>query len=122
MAKYYQMQLEGNVIHCTFSKGLIIDEEVLRQAVKDRVKLAGRVARPIFIDAQGVEYYTWNARIFGSSNEAQKDVLAYAIVVNSRPLNTLINWVLAFMPPKRIPSKVFNKKEEAIEWLNQFKA
>src|SRR6185437_2514668 len=109
MPKYYQMHLEDNIIHCTFTKGLILDEELLRQAVKDRIKLAGRIARPVFIDAQGVEYYTWNARLFGSSNEAQKDVLAYALVINSKPLLTLINWVLAFMPPKRIPSKVFSK-------------
>ena len=122
MPKYYHMHLEDNIIHCTFSKGLILDEDILRQAVKDRVKLAARIARPVIIDAQGLEYYTWSARLFGSSNEAQKDVLVYAVVVNSKALLTLINWVLAFMPPKRIPTKVFTRKEEALEWLRSFKS
>ena len=121
MAKDYHLHMEGDVICCTFSKDLIIDEEVLRQAVKDRIKLARRIARPVYIDAKEVAYYTLKARIFGASVEAQKDVLAYAIIV-SKALKTLINWVLAFMPPKRVPTKIFDKKEDALEWLTQFKA
>ena len=121
MAKSYRLSLEGNVICCTFSKGLILDEDTLREAVKDRIKLARKVARPVFVDAKDVEYYTLKARIFGASVEAQKDVLAYAIV-SSKALKTLTNWVMAFTPPTRVPTKIFDKKEEALEWLNQFKS
>lgn len=59
------------------------------------------------------------AREFGSSEAGLKFSKAEAFVINSFPHKLLANFYLKVNKPQ-VPTRFFENKQDAINWLNQF--
>ena len=121
MQNKFKVFKENGVIHYVWSKGTIIDKELLEEALKKRMKLTKGVPHPIFSDLRGVEYWTMDSRVMISALEIRKDVTAYAVLVASDAMETISNWVKNFVLEENIPAQIFSREEEALKWIEQYK-
>jgi len=81
--------------------------------VAEGKKRAGFVVAPhyVFVQREVHEFF--------ANEELNKYMSANAFVVSSLALRLLVNFYIQFFKPAR-PTKLFNSKEAAIEWLKQF--
>jgi len=93
----------------------------MRAIIEARIALAEEIPCPIYIDATRVKYWTLEARKYGSSERALTDASAYGILINSSIVRIIANWGIKFYPTKGAPQRIFNEKEKALQWLEQFK-
>lgn len=116
----YSVYIKEGIIFCVYHKSdLIVDIEVMKNVIKRRIEIADGKSYPILIDARDVKYWTLEARKYGLSNEAHKNAIAYATLLNSSIARTIVNWALKIFPVP-MPNKLFNNDEEALRWLKQF--
>ena len=113
--------LENGIMHGIYGQGVVIDLELIRTGVKERLELSQGKSYPIFVDGREIKYWTLEARKYGSSPEALEGALAFAILINSPIIKTIVNWSYKIYPPKSIPLRIFTDKDKALQWLKQFK-
>jgi hypothetical protein len=75
---------------------------------------------PIFSDSRRVKDFEKDARQYLASDENTKYVSAGAILISSQ-LQKIIGNFFLFINRPNVPSKLFNEKNEAIAWLNEYK-
>jgi hypothetical protein len=116
---YYK---EDGIVYGIFKGAdIVVDLELHRHTISNRLKIADGKSYPTFVDARNVKYWTRDAKQYSmSSTEAQAGITALAILINSIPLKISVNWAIKFFPPP-FPMRIFTKKEEAIVWLKNFK-
>lgn len=98
------------------------DEFELPHAQKiaaERVKFCGNKKYPILHTAEKFVIPSQEVREFVATEERSKLITADAFVVRSLPQRIAANFFMRFNNPVR-PTRIFDSKEEAIEWLRQF--
>ena len=119
--KGYTLYKQNGIIHAIYTKDVVIDIDVMREAIEVRIALAEGIPCPIYIDATGVKYWTLEARKYGSTERGLTDATAYGILINSAIVKIIANWGIKFYPTKGAPQRIFNDKDKALQWLQQFK-
>ena len=114
---------------------LIFEDEILFVKMKDKVNLGKAEMEELLkqaieltapnkyfaiIDTRETYDTTLEARNYYAESDYSKYRYADAFIVNSLPMRLLVNFFIAFNKPK-IPSKMFNTKESAYEWINSCK-
>ncbi len=114
-----KISLENQIIHYNY-KVSVVDLEIQKKNIKDRLYFSGEIPRPIFIDSTFVKYWTQDARDYTLRPEHLKLVKALAFYYTSHVHKVILNWVRTTIPPS-IPMEIFASKEEALEWLEQYR-
>ncbi|TSJ45439.1 hypothetical protein [Fluviicola chungangensis] len=76
---------------------------------------------PLLIDARGIKSMEREARAFFTANGRNTNTLAFGIIIDSSVSKVVGNFFLGINKPV-VPTKLFSNEEQAIEWLNKFKA
>src|SRR5207253_895828 len=105
---------------CFFKTMDIMDMNVAKATVQDRMQFFENTAYPCLFDITQVKETTKDARDF-MANEGNDLVLASAMVVNSPMLKMMANFYIMVNKPKN-PTRLFTDRESALEWLAQFKS
>jgi hypothetical protein len=114
--------LRNGIIHCIYHKDTILDLITIKKVIKNRNIIAEGMPRPLLIDAQGVVYWTREAKHYTWVNkETMLFITAIAPVVNKLALKISIDWTIHFFPPA-VPVKTFSEIDPALKWLEEFKA
>ncbi len=109
------------IIHLNL-KNEVIDITVAESIVEERLKFANFDYSLLFVDASNIKVTTKEARDFIALNEEKKKIIATAYFANSKLTIFLANFFISVnLKYNRRPTKLFSKKEKAIEWLNSFK-
>ena len=116
---YIYFQLIDGILHATY-KPSIITEPIAREVVKARKEYCDNKTYPHLLMEYSVAKIDKQARDYFASSESTEGVADGALIVNSSFKVTLLNFFLKVSKPK-IPTHLFNTKEDAIEWLQQFK-
>ncbi len=74
---------------------------------------------PVFTDVTGVKYMERAARVYSSGEEANKDIEALAVLVNS-PLSRVLGSIFIGLNKPLYPFKLVSSEKEAIKWLKGF--
>jgi len=115
--KDLELSIENGIMHGIYRQGVVINLEILKKGIKERLELSKGKPYPIFVDARGIKYWTLEARKYGSSAEANKDALAYAALIDSHIIKTIVNWAHKFYPTKGAPQRIFTDRDKALQWL-----
>jgi hypothetical protein len=112
--------LEEDVLIVKMKPNIDIGESELTELFNLSNELADFKKRFVVIDTR--ENFNSNAdiRTLYSDDNFIKYRYADAFIVNSLPMRLLVNFYISFNKPK-IPTKMFNNKENAFEWINSLK-
>lgn len=120
--EYSKIEIIDGIVHGTFLVEKI-NLEIVKNVVRERIKICGGVARPILIDMTRVKTASKEARDFLGSEEGSELLLASALVVET-PLSsflanffTRINIIKPLIPLRVFPSR---DKSKAITWLREY--
>lgn len=102
-----------------YKPGLVIDLEVAKQIVSDRLKISHGVTRPFLIEVTGLLCIDSEGRNYLAGPGCDL-ITAGAILTNNKLLAFVGNAFILLDKPL-IPSKVFSTEESAVRWLEPFK-
>lgn len=111
----------GGILFAEY-KPVVIDAEVVSQAIADRVKLCNGKSYPCLADGRKAKYWTRESRILSFKHpDAVTNISAFALLVENQVGVVLVNWVTRFLDTK-VPLKAFTDQQKALDWLQQFKS
>ena len=116
--EYVRIELKGGIM-CAFFKTELLTKTIAVEGVKARIKLSAGMSYPFFVNLYNVRSTTKDAREFLSTPEANVNIVAAAMLINSPVQRIMGNFFLAVNKPQ-IPLKLFTSTENAIEWLQQY--
>lgn len=116
---YVKIWIEDGIIH-SVHKPNFINLEMAKVMVRDRLKVSNGIVRPMFIDISSMASTNIETRKYLSSEEAIYLVSAGAIYTANPIAKFAGNLFLHINQPK-VPTRIFTNKQEAIEWLQQYK-
>lgn len=118
---YVKIWIEDDILYSNYQKNIIIDLDIAKKIIEDRVKFTKGKNYPILIDFTNMHSVTKEAREYMNSPEGGlKGLLGGAFLSNSLVTTLFVNLYLKINQPT-IPAKFFTKKEDAINWLKSLK-
>ncbi|MDD7888264.1 hypothetical protein [Flavivirga sp. 57AJ16] len=112
-AKYW---IEKDILFIVYKKGISLDRSAAIKVVEDRLAIQQGRAFLIFCDVRGIKSANKDARSYFAV-EGSVLIKAVAFLSNSPLDNTLSDFFIKINNPTITP-KLFSKKEDAIEFLN----
>lgn len=107
-------------MHCIYKDIDMVDLEIAKTCVKDRLEYTGHKSYPSLFDITRIKQSTKEARDY-MANEGNEHVSASAILISSPMLKMTANFYIMVNKPKN-PTRMFTEKESALTWLAQYKA
>lgn len=119
--EYAETWLEDGMTVQKYKKGLRMTLEIAQTLVSERLAVADGVTRPGLADITGL-YWTTDTKAmkFLSSEEATKLVSAGAFYVSNFAQRMAMRFFMSVMKESPVPAKIFDDREDAMEWLKQF--
>lgn len=114
------LTFEDHVLFVKMKDGVSLGQEEMEELLQQAVKLTAPDKYFAIIDTTSPYDSTPESRNFYAESDYSKYRYADAFIVNSLPMRLLVNFFIAFNKPK-IPSKMFNNEESAINWINSLK-
>lgn len=111
--------INNEIVFGRYKRDLVIDLQVAKDIVADRMNVSNGIVRPFLIDVTGV----LSIDIGGRKYLAEKGcglVSAGAICTANKLLEFVANAFILLDKPA-VPAKVFTSEEAAIRWLEPFK-
>lgn len=107
-----------DIMYCIVNREEM-DIDFVKYSVDRRIAHSENNAYPCLFDVTKVKHSTKEARDY-LANNGNELVLASALIVNSPMLKMAANFYVAVNKPVN-PTKIFTDKDQALDWLNQFK-
>ena len=113
------MLMDNDIVYCRVLPGKLMTLEEGKLNVQVISKIANGKKTPVLVDIRESKGVTKECRKYFASKEVAKVQTACALLIES-PFSRLIgNFFLGLNKPL-FPTKLFNNKEDAINWLKQF--
>jgi hypothetical protein len=118
---YAETWLEDGITVQKYKKGLRVTLEIAQTLVSERLAVAEGSTRPGLADISGL-YWTTDSKAmkFLSSDDATQLVSAGGFYISNFAQRMAMRFFLSVSKEPPIPTKIFDKREDAIEWLKQF--
>ena len=119
--EYAETWLEDGITVQKYKKGLRVTLEIAQTLVSERLAVAEGVTRPGLADISGL-YWTTDSKAmkFLSSDDATKLVSAGGFYISNFAQRMAMKFFLSLSKEPPIPTKIFDKREDAMKWLDQF--
>ncbi len=117
---YCTMWIENGILHHVYKPNLIINLDIAKKLVADRLEVSAGITRPMLVDICNLVAIDGPSRRYLAGSEAIKYMSAGAIYLNSY-LQFLAGTVYLKVDIPLVPSRLFTEKEKALLWLEQFK-
>lgn len=112
--------LDNDVLFVKMKAGIEFDEATLEDLFIASNQLAEFKKRHVIVDTRKSFDSSPEVRNLYASDKYIKYRHSDAFIVNSLPMRLLVNFYISFHKPK-IPTKMFNNEEKAINWINSLK-
>ena len=112
------MEIKGGLIYAKF-KSEQIDRDLAQKIVDLRLSFVDEQMLPALIDGSIVKHLTKEAREVLSSEKANQNIAALAVIVRNPVTRAIANFFLKFQQP-RYPFKLFTDAEKAKQWLKKY--
>ena len=111
--------VEYGIVYCNVLSGKIMTLEDGKENVAAIAKLAKHKKVPVIVDIRNSKGATKECRRYFAGRETAKVQKACALIIDS-PFSRLIGNFFMGMNKTLFPTRLFNDKNEAINWLKQF--
>ena len=117
----HRIEVINGVIHGVYHPNLeTIDLRTAQKLVRDRKEISCGKTLPVYIDLSRFVSITKDAREFMASSEAVEGLSAVGILLKTWIHKSIANFWYSINKPK-VPTKMFNEKEDVLKWLESFK-
>src|SRR4051812_19230574 len=107
---YVEIWMEDGIIHNSYKPNLVINLEIAKLMVSERLRISDGIARPLFIDITNLISVDLEAREYLSVGEALKFVTAGAIY-STNPISKFAGKLFIDVNQPKAPTKIFANKE-----------
>jgi hypothetical protein len=114
------LSFEDEILFVKMKEEVNLGQVEMEELLKQAVKLTAPNKYFAIIDTTAPYDSAPEARSFYAESDYSKYRYADAFIVNSLPMRLLVNFFIAFNKPK-IPSKMFNNEESAVNWIDGLK-
>ena len=114
------MWLNDGIFYGKYKPDLVIDIDVAKEMVKDRIEIFGGISRPFLIDITELLCVDTPGRNYLAGVQGSKLINAKAIYTKNKLL-TFVGNAFILLDKPLIPSKVFDDGSVALRWLEPFK-
>lgn len=119
-ASEYNIKLKSDgIAYVLFKENCVLDVDLQNKMLKSYIEITDSKLTPFIFQAEDGINVTKEARDNAIAMEEASPCKAMAVIVSNIAYAMIANFYMKFNKPKR-PYKVFNKKEEGIEWLKQY--
>lgn len=115
-----KMWIKEDILYCLYVPFLTITLDIAQDCIHERIKFTEGKTYPLFSDIHKIRYIDRASRIYLSEESSLTNISAESILISSQSDKISSNLYLKIHKPC-IPTKQFSSKEEAIQWLHQFK-
>ena len=115
---YLKVEIENGIMLCVF-KPDSLDIATTKACIATRLSFGEGVSYPTFIDITSIKSVSKESRDYFASAEGYKCITAAALLIDSSVNKIIGNFFLQINKPP-IPTKLFNRKSDAVFWLQQF--
>ncbi|HEX8545704.1 MAG TPA: hypothetical protein VF691_02010 [Cytophagaceae bacterium] len=115
-----EIYLDEGVVFVVFAENARITAEKANIIVSERLKVCNGRSYPTLADCRKGSNMDQASRAIFASEDAVKNVVAGALLIDNAIQRMLINAYLWFGSPK-VPNQVFTSERKALEWLQLFK-
>lgn len=116
----FEIWYEDGIVYQVFGPGTVLNIDLARQVVSERLKVSNGVSSPIFIDLTNVFYTDTKARKYMATKEAVQYIIAGAFLLDNEIMKLAGNIFIQIDKPL-IPTKLFTDKDKALLWLQDYK-
>lgn len=113
------LSVEDGILRCIYKEVALLDLEIAKTCVKERLEFAENKAYPSLFDITRIKQSTKEARDY-MANEGNELVTASAILISSPMVKMAANFFIMVNKPKN-PTRMFVDRHSALEWLAQFR-
>lgn len=118
----HKIEMIDGIIQGTYHPDLaLVDLKVAQRLVKERKEICNGGTYPVYVDLSRAIRMNQEARNYMASEEASEGLSAIAILLKTVFHSTVANLWYKINKPK-IPTKLFYDKQDALDWLQQFKS
>ncbi len=117
---YTRMWLSNGILVVEYKPRLVMNIEISKQIVRDRLKLSNGVARPLLLDGRNFVSMDRAAMKYYKTKEVVQYVTSAAFITGSA-LSSLAGNIFLTLEKPLVPTKLFNSEEKALEWLEKYK-
>jgi hypothetical protein len=111
----YTMRQNG-ILEIQLADGFYFTLKESQEITANIVAITKGVPNKIMVVAGSLSLSDEGARNYATTKESTDPIIALAIVTCSLPQSLIANFIMKFQKP-RIPTKVFNAVNDAVEWL-----
>jgi hypothetical protein len=114
-------RLKGDLIKIRFRENIDVELEDIKKLQEPKTRLTG--GRPYYqlVVSPRFASVSKEAREFSASPEANKGVLAKAVVTKSLGMRLVVNFFISINKPP-VPHRAFTKEEDALAWIEELRA
>ena len=117
---FTRMWISNGILYIEYKPKLVMNLEIAKQIVSDRLKVSNGVTRPAILDARNFISMDRQAMKYYKTKETVLFVSAAAFLPGSA-LGSLAGNIFLMLEKPLIPTKLFTNEEKALEWLEKFK-
>lgn len=114
------LSFEDDILLVKMKEGANLGQSEMEELLKQAVSLTAPDKYFAIVDTRASYDSTIEARDYYAESDYSKHRFADAFIVNSLPMRLLVNFYISFNKPK-IPSKMFNNEESALDWIHTLK-
>ncbi|MEM9672080.1 MAG: hypothetical protein AAF992_05765 [Bacteroidota bacterium] len=115
---FVSLEFRDKILYAKY-KVSTIDLNAAKNATKFRMSITNGKKVPAIVDISSVKHVDKATRIFFSSSEAGRDLLALAVILSNPVTRMMGNFFIKFYQPE-YPFKFFTSLNEAVEWIEDF--
>ncbi|MDF1673684.1 MAG: STAS/SEC14 domain-containing protein [Vicingaceae bacterium] len=113
--------IKKGILYSLYKKGVDVQVENIEENILARKELQKGQKIPTYVDVSEVWQFSDEARALAGGKEVSEMSSALAVVTgSSMPIRMVANFFMKFNTPQT-PTKLFNTKEKALKWLQDFK-
>ena len=117
--EYVNMTIKDGILYFSYKEINNLGLEIAKKCVQDRIEFSNNTSYPCLVDSVRIKNVSREARDY-FANEGNELITASALMVKSHIFKMIVNFFINVSKPKN-PTKMFTDKQQAINWLNQYR-
>lgn len=117
---FCRMWISNGILIVEYKPGLVMNVEVAKQMVSDRLKFSNGISRPVLLDGRNFVSMDRATMKYYKTKEVVQCITAGAFLTGNA-LTCLAGNIFLTLEKPLVPTKLFSDEKKALEWLEKYK-
>jgi hypothetical protein len=117
---FCRMWISNGIMFVEYKPRLVMNVEIAKQMVNDRLKVSNGISRPVLLDARNFVSMDRATMKYYKTKEVVQYVTSAAFLTGSA-LSSLAGTIFLALEKPLVPTKLFTDEHKALNWLKTYK-